>query len=124
MGCTQGDSAPFGWGPPEPGEPSGDEAEAQQKAVEATALFREPLWPPVVAGPGQEELGPGGKPGTASGQPGWGNTPVACWGGRETARLLHPQPGGKHLVQADPACSRSTRRALVEGGPAGPFHAN
>lgn len=84
--------------PPEPGEPSGDEAEAQQKAAEATVLFREPLWRPVVVGPRQEELGPGGKPGTASGQPGWGNTPVVCWGGGETARLLHPQPGGKHLV--------------------------
>lgn len=69
---------------PEPGESPGDEAEARRKAAEAAAHPNELPRPPVVAGPGQEELGPGGKPGTTSGQPGWGDTPVACRGGGET----------------------------------------
>lgn len=47
------------------------------------AQAREPPRPPVVAEPGQEELGPGGKPGTAAGVgghprslPGWGRDRV------------------------------------------------
>lgn len=71
---------------PEPGEPPGDEAAARRKAAEAPrspAQAREPPRPPGVAEPGQEELGPGGKPGTAAGVgghprslPGWGRDPA------------------------------------------------
>lgn len=71
---------------PEPREPPGDEAAARRKAAEAPrspAQAREPPRPPVVAEPGQEELGPGGKPGTAAGVgghprslPGWGTDPA------------------------------------------------
>lgn len=80
---------------PEPGEPPGDEAEARRKAAETAAHPGELPRPLLVAGPGQEELGPGGEARDKLRAAGVGGHPRSLQGwGRDPACRPppHPQP--------------------------------